>query len=122
MRTLNKEELKAIADDIFDRYPKAQKVAVTSDGMAFIVDDSDLAVKNHAARNVYKKELEITTFRREEKDSDVLYFASADKALAAVDSASDAASLEAIRAVVESGKKWKTVLAAIEEKLQTLNS
>lgn len=66
MKTLNKEELKAVAADIFGRYNKAEKVAVTSDGMAFITDESDNAVLNHSKHNVSGKELKIERFTRDE--------------------------------------------------------
>ncbi|HBL74242.1 MAG: hypothetical protein A2W90_17980 [Bacteroidetes bacterium GWF2_42_66] len=65
MNTLNKEENKAVAADIFKRYPNAKKVAVTSDGMAFITDESENAVLNHSKNNRHKKELEITRFTRD---------------------------------------------------------
>lgn len=66
MKTLNKEELMAVAADIFGRYPKAEKVAVTSDGMAFITDEGENAVQNHSKRNTSGKELKITPFTRGE--------------------------------------------------------
>ena len=66
MKTLNKEELKAVASDIFGRYPKAEKVAVTSDGMAFITDEGENAVLNHSKRNISGKELAIARFTRDE--------------------------------------------------------
>jgi hypothetical protein len=66
MKTLNKEELKAVAADIFGRYTKAEKVAVTSDGMSFITDEGDNAVLNHSKRNVSGKELAISRFTRDE--------------------------------------------------------
>ena len=66
MKILNKEEIKAIAADVFGRYTKAEKVAVTSDGMAFITDESENAVSNHSKRNPSGKELKITTFTRDE--------------------------------------------------------
>lgn len=62
---LNQEEQKAVAADIFDRYPKAEKVSVASDGQAFITDEGDLAAKNHARNNRYGKELELTPFTRD---------------------------------------------------------
>lgn len=66
MKTLNKEELKAVAADIFGRYPKAEKVAVTSDGMAFITDEGENAVLNHSKRNATGKELKIERFTRDD--------------------------------------------------------
>lgn len=66
MKTLNKEELKAVAADVFGRYNKAEKVAVTSDGMAFITDEGDNAVLNHSKRNASGKELKIERFTRDD--------------------------------------------------------
>jgi hypothetical protein len=66
MKTLNKEELKTVAADVFGRYPKAEKVAVTSDGMAFITDEGENAVLNHSRRNTSGKELKINSYTRDE--------------------------------------------------------
>ena len=66
MKTLNKEEKKAVAADIFKCYPNAQKVAVTSDGMAFITDESENAVLNHSKNNRHGKELEVERFTRDQ--------------------------------------------------------
>jgi len=66
MKILNKDELKAVAVDVLGRYPKAEKVAITSDGMAFITDEGDNAVLNHSTRNTSGKELKITRFTRDE--------------------------------------------------------
>ena len=65
MKTLNKEELEKKAKEVFENYPKAKKVGVTDDGMAFIVDQSDLHLKSYAKKNKHGKELEITYFTNE---------------------------------------------------------
>ena len=70
MKTKNKAELKAIAADVFKLHKKAQKVSVTADGMAFITDDGENAVNNHARRNRYGKELSITPFTRDEIENE----------------------------------------------------
>lgn len=54
-----------MAVDVFNRYPKAQKVSVTSDGQAFITDLGENAAKNHATKNRYGKELQVFSFTRE---------------------------------------------------------
>jgi len=123
MKTLNAEELKAVALDILDRYPKAEKVSVTSDGMAFITDESENAVKTYAARNPFGKELDITKFSRTQlcgsKDADGVKYPTAADALKAIEVAT---TVEEIEAVKEAGKKWKTVVAAADEKIVTLKA
>jgi hypothetical protein len=66
MKTLDSEGKKAVAKDIFDRYPNSKKVAVTSDGEAFVVDESDLHARHHAKHNRHNKELSIETFTRDD--------------------------------------------------------
>ncbi|WP_321321444.1 hypothetical protein [Labilibaculum sp.] len=66
LKIKSKEELTAIAKDIFGRYRSAENVAVTSDGTAFITDENDLAVKNHSVKNRYGKKLAITEFTRDD--------------------------------------------------------
>jgi len=62
-----KNELKSVAEDIFKRYPKAEKVYVTGDGQAFF--EQSIA-KNHAISNRSKKELSVSTFLRAETQID----------------------------------------------------
>lgn len=66
MKTYDNTELKEIAIDIFNRYPKSQKISVTSDGQAFITDEGDNSVKNHSVKNGTGKVLAIVEFTREE--------------------------------------------------------
>lgn len=66
LKIKNKEQLLDIAKGIFKSNKKVQKVAVTTDGMPFIIDQSEGAVKNHANNNRYKKELTIHRFIRDE--------------------------------------------------------
>lgn len=68
MKQIGKDKMKDIAQEVFEQYPKANKVAVTSDGQAFIADDSDVAAKNHAQNNIYGKELLLEVFLRETED------------------------------------------------------
>jgi len=58
---MKKEELKKIADDIFERYSKVERVYVTGDGQPFLTE-SDAG--NHARRNRSGKELEVSKFLR----------------------------------------------------------
>jgi hypothetical protein len=58
--------LKAVADDVFARFPDKGKVYVTSDGQAFI-DESH--ARNHAVNNRSGRELKMETFLREKSPS-----------------------------------------------------
>lgn len=68
MKTYTADQLKKIAADVFRLNPKALRVACTSDGMAFIVDDGEASVRNHARTNRYKEALKIAYFNREEAE------------------------------------------------------
>lgn len=121
MKTLSNDQLKAKAADVFSRYNKAQKVAVTSDGTVFITDESENAVINHSKRNRYGKELKIYRFTRddvESKDSEDEKTAS--DLIAEIEAATEVAVVEAILSEEDAGKKRKTVLKACEKKLKEL--
>ncbi len=121
MKTKSKEQKKAIAADVFGRYPKAQKVAVTSDGMAFITDENEIAVKNHANKNRYGKELTISHFRREEMDSDKSDKPKTAKELIAeIEAANTVEAVEAILKAENEGEKRKTVIEAAEKRINEL--
>lgn len=123
MKTYTFEEQKQVAKDIFSRYPKAQKVAVTSDGTAFITDEGDSSVKNHAVNNVYKKELKITPFTREELEGSKGQKPSkVEDLIALIQAATTAEEVEAIRTEEAAGKNRKTVIDAATEKLHSLNN
>jgi len=128
MKTYSKDEQKAIAADVFKRYNKAKKVAVTSDGTAFIVDESENAVKNHAKKNIHKKELAIAYFYRDETVSDVETVKSeksantAEALIAAIAQAESAEAVEAIKTAETSGKNRKSVIEAADAKLTELNA
>ena len=123
MKVLNKEEIKAVAADVFKRYKKAQKVAVTTDGMAFITDEGDNAVKNHATKNRYKKELKIHSFTRDDFDSAKSpKVETAENLIAAINEAETATTVEHILAAEEQGKKRKSVLEAAEARIKELKT
>ena len=124
MKTYNSEEQKAVAADIFGRYPKANKVAVTSDGTGFIVDEGENAVKNHAKNNTYKKELSIAYFTRDEIDAvtPAKGASTAEALIAAISQAESAEAVEAIKASEEAGKKRASVINAAVAKLTELNA
>ncbi|MCT4644368.1 MAG: hypothetical protein N4A74_05215 [Carboxylicivirga sp.] len=133
MKTKSKEQKKAIAADIFGRYPKAQKVAVTSDGMAFITDENEIAVKNHANKNRYGKELTISHFRRDELEEEVKASKkakttpskgddtkTAKELIAEIEAAKEVKAVEAILKAENNGEKRKTVLEAAEKRINEL--
>ncbi|MDU1892752.1 MAG: hypothetical protein E6767_18890 [Dysgonomonas sp.] len=62
---MNKTELKKLADSVFKRHANVDKVFATSDGQVFF---EEAHAKNHAAPSKKHKELEVTTFRRKEKE------------------------------------------------------
>lgn len=119
LEVLSKDEQKAVAVDIFNRHPKAQKVSVASDGQAFITDVNDAAAKNHAKNNRYKKELELTPFTRDgvdEKKSEIQQNDVKD-ALAEIEAATTS---DEVNEIID-GCDIAEVLAAAAAKLETLN-
>lgn len=124
MKTLNKEELKAVAADVFKRYKKAQKVAVTSDGMAFITDEGENAVRNHSLHNRHKKELQITRFNRDNFQSEptIKKAKTADELIAEIEDAETVTTVEHIRDSETKGKGRKTVLDAADARIDELKS
>lgn len=118
MEILNKEEIESVAKDIFNRYPKAKKIAVTEDGQAFIIDEGDNAAINHSRRNVSKKELSITYFTRDSKDETVVE--TVDNLLNAISEATKTEDVEAIEKTENNGPKRKKVLEAVSRKLSEL--
>lgn len=118
METLSKTKQEEIANEIFKLYPKAKKVAVTSDGQAFIIDNGDAAAKNHAKNNLYKKELGITTFIRdvETADLDKKQRKAAAELIAEIELAETE---EAVNAILN-GDTRSTVIAAAQKRIETL--
>jgi hypothetical protein len=107
-------ELKAIANDVFKRFPKEDKVFVTSDGQVFL---DEAHAKNHAKNNRTGKELGLETFLRgdsgEEKTAAgwIEYIAT----LTSVNDVKDILSGET------KGKKRKSVIEAAEKKIAELS-
>lgn len=125
MKTLNIQEKKAVAVDIFTRYPQSKKVAVTSDGQAFIVDEQDINAKHHAKHNRFKKELTIETFTRDETMKDVstsegVLPTKSEDLLKMIAESTTVESVEAIKSAEESGKKRTSVLSAAHAKIEML--
>ncbi len=124
MKTLNKEQLKELAGDVFGRYNKAKKVAVTSDGMVFITDEGNNAVINHSKNNRYGKELKITHFTRDEFESSSEQAAekTAKELIAEIEAASDRTAIVDIYEAEKNGKGRKSVLEAADKKLEELKA
>ncbi len=125
LKTKNKEELTAIAKEVFKRYPKAENVAVTSDGTAFITDNGLAAAKNHSVKNVYGKKLTITEFNRDELvGSKAKTDTKTAKELIAEINA-EAATVDSVAAIIaaeKAGENRKTVLEAGNAKLESLKA
>lgn len=124
MKILSKEEMKAVAADIFNRNNKCQKVAVTSDGMAFIIDESENAVLNHAKNNRHKKELEIIRFTRNGivagSGLRVTGKKTVKELVAEIETETKVVAIEAILAAENEGEKRKGVIDAAEKRIKEL--
>ena len=131
MKTLSKAECEKIANEVFEGYPRVNKVIVTSDGQAFISDTSDMAAKNHANNNRYKKELALYTFLRPDKDVSTALAKGAgsdkptpaDELLLQIEKAQTTEEVEAILNAEQGIKKpRKSVVDAATKKLETLKT
>lgn len=126
MTTISKNEAKEIANKVFERYPKTEKVIVASDGQAFISDLNDMAAKNHSRNNSYKKELELFTFLRESeagtKSAKVEYAKTVKEVAKDIEAAE---TVEAVQAILDAenatGAPRAGVVKEVEKKLNTLN-
>ncbi len=119
MKTKSKEELKQIAREVFTKFPKANNLACTADGMAFITDESSHNVKNHSVKNKYGKVLTITNYTRDETMTEIK-ISKAEELIAEIEAATEAVVVEKILADENSGKKRSTVIKAGEAKLAIL--
>ena len=123
LKTLSKDELTAVALDIFKAYPKAQKVVVASDGQAFVTDEGDHAAKNHSKNNAYGKELTLTPFNRDDMKSESSEGDDSGRKLAndVIALIEAAETVDAVNALVE-GDTRATVVAAATKRIETLNA
>ena len=117
LKVLSKDEQITVAKDILNRYPKANKVIVASDGQAFISDESDAAAKNHAKVNIYGKELKLETFTRDELEAKPVVQKTAKEVIALVEAAK---TVDEVNALIE-GDARATVVAAAKKMIETLN-
>ncbi len=118
MKQIGKEKMQEIAKEVFERFPKAKKVAVVSDGQAFIIDDGDAAAKNHANNNIYGKELSLGTFLRD----DVMTKESKKHEKTAgelVDEIEKATTIEAVKDIL-GDSEYKTVQKAAKKRISEI--
>ena len=112
---MDKTAMKKVADDVFERYPEADKVHVTSDGQSFF---DEVFAKNHAAPQKGRKELALETFCREENSTE---FKTAKTLITEV---KEAATIEVVTAISETekaGENRKSVLEACERRIIELS-
>lgn len=121
MKQIGKDKMKEVAQSVFEQYPDAKKVAVTSDGQAFIADNGDAAAKNHAQNNIHNKELSVVTFLRDEVVQEKKQTPKVDKKTAAelIAEIEKAETEEAVNAILGKDKR-ATVLAAAEKRIAEL--
>ncbi len=124
MKQIGKDKMQEVAKEVFGKYPNAKKVAVVSDGQAFIIDNGDAAAKNHAKNNIYGKELSVVTFLRD----DVMQKAKGNKADGKTDKKTaaeliadieTAETIEAVKAILGKDKRT-TVVAAAKKRISEL--
>ena len=111
-----KEELQAIAEDIFKRYPDKDKVFVSADGQAFFEEH---AAKNHGLKNRSGKEIEITTFLRKVDKSDVSQ-KNVKEVMAEILAATTINAVQTILNTEKEGENRKTVTEAAEKRIAEL--
>lgn len=121
MKQIGKDKMKEVAQSVFEQYPEAKKVAVTSDGQAFIADNGDAAARNHAQNNIYGKELSVATFLRDEVVQKKKQTPKVDKKTAAelIAEIEKAETVEEVNAVLGDDKR-KTVVEAAEKRIEEL--
>ncbi len=121
MKQIGKEKMQKVAQEIFEKYPKAKKVTVASDGQAFIIDNGDAAAKNHAKNNIYGKELSLVTFLRDDVMQEKKQTPEAGKKTAAelIAEIEKAKAAEAVNAILGKDKR-AAVIAAAEKRIQEI--
>lgn len=113
------QEIKAIADDIFERYPDQLKVYVTTDGQAFFVESD---AKNHANNNRGGDQLEVKAFLRPFKiDSDETPEVKDEKGtIALIEDSDNADEVNAIMEAEKAGKNRASVIAAAVTRIKRI--
>jgi hypothetical protein len=116
------KESKVVAYNIFKRFPKENKVFVTSDGQAFL---NEMHAKNHAIQNRTGKELKIETFLREEangnSDGGNTTRKKAAELISEIKALTEMEALQAILDRENAGEKRKSIIEAAEKKITELS-
>lgn len=113
------DKLKITAGDVFRRFPKENKVFVTSDGQAFF---DETHAKNHATNNRRGNVLKIETFLRSEIIVDAVKIEkmSAKDMLAQIAAAESVEAVTALSEAEKAGENRKSVIEASEKKIADL--
>lgn len=119
MKQIGKQKMEEIAKEVFSIYKDVGKIAIASDGQAFIVDNGDAAAKNHAKNNIYGKELTLKTFLRE----DVITNNSGKigKAVDVIAEIEQAETIDAVNLLLDNDKR-KTVIESATKRIEEIKS
>lgn len=115
---MTKEQMMKVAQDVFVRYKKVDKVYVTADGQAF----TECAfAKNHAKKNRTGKELSVETFLRSEVKSTTTTAKTAEELIADINAATEVELVTKVLETEEAAKKpRKSVVEAAKAKIEEL--
>lgn len=113
---MDKSKMKKEAESVFERYPNADTVHVTSDGQSFF---DKVYAQNHAAPQKGRKELDLETFRREQKGEELK---NAKTLIAEINAAETVEAVTAIKTAETNAGKRKSVLEACDKKIVELNA
>ena len=113
---MDKSKLKELTDSVFKRYPRVDKVYVTSDGQVFF---QEVHAKNHAAPRKNRKELEIEPVLRNEKKETVK---TAKELVAEIEAAGTVEAVTAILEAEKAGDNRKSVVDAATKKIDKLKA
>jgi hypothetical protein len=108
---------KAIAKDVFARFPGENKVYVTSDGQAFL---DEAHARNHAVKNRTGKELKMDTFLRDELEKEPEKTAA--QWIEAIASAKTVTDVQSILNGEKKGRNRKSVIEAAEKQITALSN
>lgn len=111
---MDKSKLKEIADSVFKRYPKIDKVFATSDGQAFF---DNAHAKNHAVPNKKHKELKVEEFLRNGGTSE-----NAKTLIAEINAAETVDAVTAILEAETAGENRKSVIEAANKRVEKLKT
>jgi hypothetical protein len=110
---------KAIAKDVFARFPAENKVYVTSDGQAFL---NESHARNHAVSNRKGQELKMEAFLRDgvEKEAEKEPEKTAAQLIEIITAATSVEDVQGILSAEKAGKSRKSVIEAAEKRITEL--